>query len=100
MKITGARHEAFGAIRKRALTQAAGAAASAQKHDSTEFLGLSEAELTPAVQAAIHTLLAEIDSLRAETARLKARLAEVEGLADRDSLTPLLNRRALLRELG
>ncbi len=100
MKITGARHEAFGAIRKRALTQAAGGTAAAPKGDSTVFLGLTEAELTPAVQAAIQTLLAEIDSLRAETARLKARLAEVEGLADRDSLTPLLNRRALLRELG
>ena len=37
--------------------------------------------------------------LRAELARLAARLAEAEGLADRDSLTPLLNRRALLREL-
>jgi hypothetical protein len=32
--------------------------------------------------------------------RLKARLAETEGLADRDALTPLLNRRALVRELS
>jgi diguanylate cyclase (GGDEF)-like protein len=31
--------------------------------------------------------------------RLKARLSEAEGLADRDALTPLLNRRAFLREL-
>lgn len=38
--------------------------------------------------------------LRAELARLRARLAAVEGLADRDTLTPLYNRRALMRELA
>lgn len=38
--------------------------------------------------------------LRAEIAHLRARLAEVEGLADRDALTPLFNRRAVLRELA
>jgi diguanylate cyclase (GGDEF)-like protein len=32
--------------------------------------------------------------------RLKRRLEESEALADKDPLTPLLNRRALLRELG
>jgi diguanylate cyclase (GGDEF)-like protein len=37
--------------------------------------------------------------LRGEVSRLKARLAEVETLADRDVLTPLLNRRAFVREL-
>jgi|KBSSwiStaDraftv2_1062776.scaffolds.fasta_scaffold141771_3 diguanylate cyclase (GGDEF)-like protein len=42
----------------------------------------------------------ENGELRMQLARLEARLAEVEGLADRDGLTPLLNRRALLRELG
>ena len=42
----------------------------------------------------------EIAELRAEVARLNARLAEAEGLADRDALTPLCNRRALLRELA
>jgi diguanylate cyclase (GGDEF)-like protein len=38
--------------------------------------------------------------LRAELARLRARLADAEGLADRDTLTPLFNRRALMRELA
>jgi diguanylate cyclase (GGDEF)-like protein len=41
----------------------------------------------------------ELAELRAEVARLSARLAEAEDLADRDALTPLLNRRAFLREL-
>ena len=40
------------------------------------------------------------DDLRGEVRRLKARLEESEELADRDALTPLLNRRALLRELS
>ena len=102
MKITGARTEPFSAMRKRALEKA-GAQARGQavkSTDSTDFLGLSETDLTPPVQAAISTLLSEIDDLRTEVGRLKAKLAEAEGMADRDALTPLLNRRALIRELG
>jgi diguanylate cyclase (GGDEF)-like protein len=52
------------------------------------------------VKAAVQTLITELDDLRTEVGRLKARLAETEELADRDALTPLLNRRALIRELG
>lgn len=102
MKISGARTEPFSAIRKRALVHA-GAQASAQSApttDKTAFLGLGEADLTPAVQGALTTLLSEIDELRGEVGRLKSKLTEVEGLADRDALTPLLNRRAFVRELG
>ncbi len=38
--------------------------------------------------------------LRAEVERLERRLADVELLADRDPLLPVLNRRAFMRELG
>lgn len=101
MKITGARHQPFAQLRRRALAEAAGQPlAAAARPDSAAFLGLAEAELTPAVQAAVQTLLSEIDDLRGEVGRLKARLAEMEGLADRDALTPLLNRRAFVRELS
>ena len=102
MKITGARTEPFSAIRKRALVHAGAQATAAQAPagDSAAFLGLSEADLTPAVQGALKTLLTEIDDLRGEVSRLKARLAEAEELADRDALTPVLNRRAFVRELG
>jgi diguanylate cyclase (GGDEF)-like protein len=101
MKITGARNEPFSDMRKRALAKAgAQLRSSAQPVDSTAFLGLTEADMTPAVREALQTLLAEIDDLRGEVGRLKARLAETEGLADRDALTPLLNRRALIRELS
>lgn len=101
MKITGARNEPFSAMRRRALAQAgAQARATPPPVDSAEFLGIAEAEMTPAVSSAVQTLLGEIDDLRGEVGRLKGRLAEVEDLADRDALTPLLNRRAFLRELG
>lgn len=101
MKINGARTEPFSAIRKRALVHAgAQATAAARPADRTAFLGLGESDLTPAVQNALTTLLTEIDDLRGEVSRLKHKLHEVEGLADRDPLTPLLNRRAFVRELG
>ena len=79
-----------------ASTQMPGAS---QPVDSAAFLGVSEVELTPDVRAALVRLLTEIDELRLEVGRLKARLNEAEDLADQDGLTPLLNRRAFLREL-
>jgi len=102
MKITGARSESFSAIRKRALVHAGAQATAATTApiDKTAFLGLAEGDLTPAVQGAVKTLLTEIDELRGEVSRLKAKLVEVEDLADRDPLTPLLNRRAFVRELS
>lgn len=102
MKVTGARSEPFSAIRRRALAQAGAhvTAGAAPPADKTAFLGLNEADLTPAVQNAVKTLLSEIDDLRGEVSRLKVKLSEAETLADRDPLTPLLNRRAFVRELG
>ncbi|MDO9336010.1 MAG: GGDEF domain-containing protein [Caulobacter sp.] len=101
MKISGARAEAFSAIRRRALTAAGAQATGAvSEADKAGFLGLTEAELTPSVQGALKTLLGEIDDLRGEVGRLKGQLSELEGLADRDVLTPVLNRRAFMRELG
>jgi diguanylate cyclase (GGDEF)-like protein len=100
MKITGARNEPFSAMRRRALAQAGAQVRPSASTDSVDILGISEAEMTPSVSAAMQGLLGEIDDLRGEVGRLKGRLAEVEDLADRDALTPLLNRRALVRELG
>jgi diguanylate cyclase (GGDEF)-like protein len=100
VKVSGARNEPFSAMRRRALAQAGAQVRGGSTADSVEFLGVPAAELTPAVQAAVQTLITEIDDLRGEVGRLKARLSETEDLADRDALTPLLNRRALIRELG
>jgi diguanylate cyclase (GGDEF)-like protein len=44
-------------------------------------------------------LAAELEELRAQIKVLGQRLAEAERLADRDTLTPLLNRRAFMREV-
>ncbi len=46
------------------------------------------------------TLGAEVALLRATVGMLRSRLSEMERLADTDTLTPLLNRRAFLRELN
>ncbi len=51
------------------------------------------------LRAELSRLLVERDAAIAEAEGLKRRLAEVERLADRDPLTPVLNRRAFMREL-
>ncbi|MGR4862441.1 GGDEF domain-containing protein [Caulobacter sp. LARHSG274] len=101
MKITSARTESFSAIRRRALTEAAGPAVARAvvAADKAGFLGLSEVDLTPQVQTALKTLMGEIDDLRNEVGRLKYKLNEAQGLADLDVLAPVLNRRAFLREI-
>ena len=44
-------------------------------------------------------LMQEVDALRLELEAMGRRLAEAERLADHDVLTPLINRRAFVREL-
>jgi diguanylate cyclase (GGDEF)-like protein len=53
-----------------------------------------------ATDDALAAARAEVEALRAELAAVNQRLAEVELLADRDALTPVLNRRAFVRELS
>jgi diguanylate cyclase (GGDEF)-like protein len=62
-------------------------------------LGIPEAEFTPRVRDAIMGLMGEVDSLRRELTETKARLEDMEKYADQDSMLPLLNRRAFVREL-
>ena len=102
MKLSGVRTDPLAAVRRRVALRSASeqSGLTAREADSTAFLGLSEADLTPAVQGALSRLFSEIEELRQEVARLKAHLTEAEGLADQDVLTPLLNRRAFMRELA
>jgi diguanylate cyclase (GGDEF)-like protein len=100
MKISSARAEPFASMRRRNLAEAgAKIAAAPALVDQVEFLGVSEAELTPAVRAAIATLVIELSDLRGEILRLKARLQEAETAADEDPLTSAKNRRAFIREV-
>lgn len=76
------------------------AQATAQPAVTATVMGIPEPELTPRVRDAIMRLMGEVDQLRNELNRTRHRLAELERLADRDTLTPLYNRRAFVRELS
>lgn len=68
--------------------------------DTTAIMGVPEAELTPKVRQALMQLFEEVAKLREELDRSKTRLADLERLADEDSLVPISNRRAFVRELS
>jgi diguanylate cyclase (GGDEF)-like protein len=68
--------------------------------DAIGSLGLPEQELTPTVRSALGHLIVEVAELRQELATTQGRLAELEPLADEDSLAPISNRRAFLRSLA
>ncbi len=68
--------------------------------DSASVMGIPEPELTPKVRQAIMTLMQEVEGLRAEVERVNSRLAHMERLADEDTLVPIPNRRAFVREMG
>jgi diguanylate cyclase (GGDEF)-like protein len=87
---------AYAAV-KRATEKAA--EPSTKPGDVSEILGIPEAELTPRVRDAIMSLMAEVERLRQDLDRTKARLEAVETMADQDGLLPLLNRRAFVREM-
>lgn len=61
--------------------------------------GLDRAALDAGVLAAMEELAAESERRRGDLAAAEARLAELERLADSDSLAGVLNRRAFMREL-
>ncbi|WP_375592859.1 GGDEF domain-containing protein [Algihabitans albus] len=99
---TGAASGVSGARSVGATSPAGGAGAAAGVSgtaDAASILGLSEAELTPKVRAALDQLIGEVVRLREDLDRAKRRIGHLEELADQDSLVPLTNRRAFLREL-
>jgi diguanylate cyclase (GGDEF)-like protein len=86
---------------KPAATSAAPAPEAARKiNDFISVAGIPEGELTPKVRASIMILLQEVDSLRQEIEGNKSRISYLEQLADQDSLVPVSNRRAFVRELS
>ena len=78
----------------------AGAAAAPRAADAASVLGIPQSELTPKVQEAISQLMAEVDTLRQELDQSMSRIEYLEELADQDTLAPVANRRAFVRELS
>ncbi|MEQ8354752.1 MAG: GGDEF domain-containing protein [Kiloniellaceae bacterium] len=68
--------------------------------DVATVMGIPEAELTPKVRQALQQLMAEVYSLRQELEEARQRVGYLERLADQDTLAPVLNRRAFVRELS
>lgn len=93
---TGAAREAGRAYAARAVPDAAAPAPSA---DITSIAGIPGDELTPKVRDAIELLMHEVQRMRQELEQAEKRVAYLEKLADEDSLVPVANRRAFVREL-
>jgi len=70
-----------------------------QVQDSASVMGIPEAELTSKVRMAIMRLMEEVARLRDELNGSRGRIEHLERLADQDSLVPVYNRRAFVREL-
>ena len=87
-----------GSYRKASTT--AGSAPAPRAADAASVLGIPQNELTPKVQEAITQLMAEVDNLRQELDQSMSRVEYLEQLADQDSLLPINNRRAFVRELN
>lgn len=62
--------------------------------------GIDAAALPPKVRATLTRALAQRDKMQRELDEARARIALLERLADEDSLTPIANRRAFVRELS
>lgn len=67
--------------------------------DDISLLGVPDAELTPKVRAALLSLVEDIRTLREELDQTRARISELETLADRDPMFDVFNRRAFAREM-
>jgi diguanylate cyclase (GGDEF)-like protein len=67
---------------------------------SASLLGIPEEEFTPSVREAAGRLVHEIELLRREVEQTRIRLEDMARTADQDTLLPILNRRAFMREIS
>src|SRR5258706_3273565 len=67
---------------------------------SASLLGIPEEEFTPSVREAASRLVDEIELLRREVEQTRTRLEDMARTADQDTLLPILNRRAFVREIS
>lgn len=84
----------------RGSARVAGGTAAGGADEAVDLLGLPEQDLTPRVRSALGHLIEEMAELRGALTTAQTRLAELERLADEDSLAPISNRRAFLRDLA
>ncbi len=68
--------------------------------DVALVMGIPADEMTPRVQEALLHIMHEFDRQRYELEDLREHLGYLEAVADSHAFLPVLNRRALLRELG
>lgn len=94
---TGTVREAGRAYAARAV---AGATTPAPTVDVATIAGIPGDELTPKVRDAIELLMHEVQRMRQELEKAEKRVTYLEKLADEDSLVPVANRRAFVRELS
>jgi diguanylate cyclase (GGDEF)-like protein len=88
-------------LRKPMARGSAGASpATAGVSESVVIAGVPENEMTPRVRQALMGLLGEVDRLRRDVEEARNRIAHLERLADEDTLMPIANRRAFVRELS
>jgi diguanylate cyclase (GGDEF)-like protein len=66
---------------------------------SASVMGIPDEEFTPRVRDAMMSLMGEVEAMRRELSQARAKVDELEKVADRDHLLPILNRRAFVREL-
>jgi diguanylate cyclase (GGDEF)-like protein len=81
--------------RRRARDTAAAPAAG----DGVAVLAIPDTAAVPELRKALGQMAAERDRLRDELSKARSRIASLERLADEDSLTPVANRRAFVRQL-
>jgi len=92
----GVVREAGRAYAARAVGEPTGPVATA---DVASIVGIPTEELTPKVRDAIELLMHEVQRMRDQLEQAEKRVAYLEKLADEDSLVPVANRRAFVREL-
>ena len=72
----------------------------AELPDISAFHDVGDEDLTPPARQAMMELVTEVAKLRQEITRNRRRITYLTELADQDSLAPVFNRRAFVRELA
>ena len=89
---------ARGAVKARRASDRASAPRAGKS--ALKLAGIEASELSPEVRAALARMQRAGEAMRRELREARARSVQLERLADEDSLAPIANRRAFVRELS